>query len=78
MAKPALPDLPPNEDEKFWGDAEQYRIVPEATLSDGPHEFEHVMGHQAYCNHCGWGFELDIGDRVKNGHVYTKKNRLVI
>lgn len=78
VQKSNLPDLPGNEDNDFWGDAERYRVVPEATLSDGPHNFAHISRHQAYCGHCGWGFELDMGDKVVDGHVYTRKGRKVI
>lgn len=76
-AKPNLPDLPNNDDE-FWEGAEKYINKPEAVNSDGPHYFELVRGKEGYCGHCGWGFLLDKGDEVKEGHVYDGEGHLVI
>jgi hypothetical protein len=75
-SKVNLPDLPPSEDE-FW-DGDKHLCTPEAVNSDGPHYFEHVTGHEAYCGHCGWGFALDRGDHVRDGHVFNNEEQLVI
>ena len=73
-----LPDLPPNDDKEFWGDAEMYECTPQSVNSDGPHYFERVRGHEAYCGHCGWGFVLDRGDQVEGGHVFDRDKHIVI
>lgn len=77
--KVQLDDLPESVNE-FW-DGEKYRIElfePKVKFFDQPHYFERVRGHQAYCNHCSYGFELDPGDKIKEGHLYNKKGRKII
>lgn len=71
-----LPDLPESGDE-FW-DGEKNLSRPEAVNSDGPHYFEYSRGKEAYCGHCGWGFLLDKGDYINEGHVYSEDEHLVI
>jgi len=71
MDKTNLPDLPGTNDKKFWGDAECYLNTPSDVYSPGPHYFERVSGHSAQCKHCNWGFQLEPGDKVENGHVYS-------
>ncbi len=44
----------------------------------GKHYFIRIPGHQAQCNHCDWGFQLEWGDKIKDGHLYNKKGKLVI
>lgn len=73
-----LPDLPENSDAEFWGDAEKYIVNPKATNSEGPHYFNYDHANGAYCAHCGWGFLLDKGDSISEGHVYDVENHLVI
>ena len=74
-----LPDLPPSSDGDFWLEAEIHTgIVPEAVNQGGTHYFERISGHQAYCKHCNWGFQLDSGDKIVDGHLFDKKGKLVI
>jgi hypothetical protein len=72
-----LADLPPSDDE-FWEDADTHLNEPVSVNSEGPHYFDMVHGNEAYCAHCGWGFVLDRGDRVRDGHVYDRQEHLVI
>lgn len=72
-----LDDLPESND-KFWEYAE---IHTGLLIKDDPNEkhfFVRTSGRQAQCNLCDWGFELDPGDRIENGHLYNKKGKLVI
>ena len=74
-----LPNLPPSEDKDFWLEAEIHTgLLPEEVNKGGEHYFVRTTGRQAQCNHCGWGFELDPGDKVVDGHLYDKKGKLVI
>lgn len=75
--KTKLDDLPESND-KFWEHAE---IHTGLLVKDDPNEkhyFVRTSGRQAQCNLCDWGFELDPGDRIEEGHLYTKKGKLVI
>jgi hypothetical protein len=74
----SLDELPRSDDKDFWYEAEVNKVVPHSILADHGHYFKRVSGHQAYCDGCGWGFQLDWGDKVIDGHVYDKKGRLVI
>ena len=73
-----LDDLPESGN-KFWDYAEIHTgIVPHDWMQNHLHHFEKVTGHQAYCQGCGWGFELDPGDKIRDGHLYDNKGKLVI
>ena len=73
-----LGDLPESTNE-FWQDAEVHTgIIPHSVLGEHGHYFTRISGHQAYCEGCGWGFQLDPGDKIKDGHLYDKKGKLVI
>lgn len=74
-----LDSLPASSDKEFWGeDADiNTNLTPQITF-DQVHSFRRVSGHEAYCDHCGWGFALDPGDRIKDGHLYTGEGKLVI
>lgn len=84
-SKKRLDPLPEN-DSEYWKDAETHkaswqtkdeaRKEVKATLKD--HYFVRVSGHQAQCTHCNWGFQLDSGDRIKDGHLYNKEKKLII
>ena len=77
--KSRLDDLPRNDDKDFWGDAEIHgNLTPTPVVTDSGHYFVRVAGHQAQCTHCEWGFQLDPGDRVRDGHLYDKLGKLVI
>lgn len=79
-SKKSLDPLPPNDNKEFWGDAEMHgNIIPQkVAFFDQPHFFIRVTGHEAQCTHCDWGFALDPGDKVKEGHLYDKNGDLVI
>lgn len=78
MENTKLDDLPGSSDDKFWGGSDvRTGIVPQKMFDDD-HYFKRVSGHEGYCDHCGWGFALDPGDKIKDGHVYTREDLLVI
>jgi hypothetical protein len=60
----------------FWQTKEGAAKEVKSTLKD--HYFVRIPGHQAQCTHCSWGFQLDWGDKVKDGHLYNKEGELVI
>ena len=74
-----LENLPPNED-SFWEGAEVHgNLVPQEVASTKePHYFVRKTAREAQCTHCDWGFELDPGDKIKDGHLFDRKNNLVI
>jgi hypothetical protein len=77
--KASLDDLPSSNDTEFWAEADIHTgIVPHDELSETGHYFERVTGHQAQCRHCDWGFQLDTGDKIIDGHLYTKEGKFVI
>lgn len=76
--KVKLDDLPESANKDFWGDADIHICEPIYANTKGPHYFERISGHQAQCKHCDWGFYLDPGDIVKDGHVYGNDGSLVI
>lgn len=73
-----LEDLPESQDKDFWLEADVHTgITPHNEFQNHGHYFERIKGHQAQCS-CGWGFELDPGDQIKEGHLYDRSNKLVI
>ena len=75
----SLDDLPKSDDKEFWGDAEIHTgIVPHDILAKHGHYFVRISGHQAYCEGCGWGFQLEWGDEIIDGHLYNDKGELVL
>jgi hypothetical protein len=78
MDKVQLDDLPESSNKEFWGEAEINTNLTPQKMFDETHTFRRVSGHEAYCDHCGWGFALDPGDKIKDGHLYTKEEKLVI
>lgn len=75
--KQALDDLPPSEDKEFWAEADMHKVEPR-NMFDQTHFFIRVYGHQAQCTHCHWGFQLDPGDKVIEGHLFNVKNEKII
>lgn len=73
----SLDDLPASSDKKFWGDSDVRQSEPK-NMFDQKHYFKRVAGHQAQCEHCWWGFQLDPGDQIKEGHLYDRTGKLVI
>lgn len=72
-----LDDLPASDNKEFWGDADIHKAEPR-NMFDQKHYFERVAGHQAQCNHCFWGFELNAGDQIIDGHLFDKKGKKVL
>lgn len=77
--KQKLDDLPSSDNKKFWGDADIHtNLVPEPLHKDNNHYFVRLTGREAQCRHCDWGFALDPGDKIEDGHLYNRKGTLVI
>lgn len=73
-----LPSLPSNDNE-YWKDAEVHgNLVPKKISSDEGHRFEYTSAVTARCTHCDWGFQLDPGDKILDGHLYDKLGKLII
>lgn len=82
-----LDPLPESEDKEFWSEAETHSNLSwqskaeaqrEAEESRPKHYFIRSAGHEAKCTHCDWGFVLDPGDKIVDGHLYDKSGKLVI
>lgn len=74
-----LESLPASDDRDFWSEADIHtNIVPKVLFEDEPHYLVRISGHQAHCTHCNWGFELDPGDNIVDGHLYNDSGILVI
>lgn len=76
--KTNLDSLPDSSDKEFWGDADVHSNLTPQIVFDNKHYFVRKTGHEAECEHCGWGFALDPGDHVRDGHLYDKDDKLVI
>lgn len=74
-----LPPLPNSDDKEFWENADvNTNIVPQEAHKPTGHYFIRVTGRAAKCTHCDWGFDLDPGDQIKDGHLYRATGELVI
>lgn len=74
-----LDPLPGSDDREFWVEAEIHtNLVPHTELSEEGHFLVRVTGHEAQCMKCGWGFALDPGDKIVDGHLYDRRGKLVI
>lgn len=76
--KSKFEDFPPNDDLDFWGDSEVHGNLKPQRYFDDNHFFIRVSGRNAQCNDCTWGFALDVGDKVVDGHVYNKDGKIII
>lgn len=76
--KTNLPDLPDSKHD-FWqhSDININEVAPLHPREEG-HYFVRKSAILAQCEHCDWGFELDPGDQVIDGHLYTKEGKLVL
>jgi hypothetical protein len=78
-SKEKLESLPGSEDKDFWLEADIHTgITPHNEFANHGHYFERSSGRSAQCVGCGWGFELDPGDTVEDGHLYDSKGKLII
>jgi hypothetical protein len=72
-----LDNLPPSDD-KFWEGADVHtNIIPKNAFNQ-KHNFVRLSGHQAKCTHCQWGFQLDPGDYLVEGHLFDKTGKKVL
>lgn len=80
MDKQKLDDLPASSDKEFWAEADIHtNIVPEKVhFFEQAHEFKRISGREAQCIHCDWGFDLDPGDKIIDGHLYDKTGKKVL
>ena len=73
-----LDPLPPSNDD-YWKEADVHtNLIPEKVHKDEPHYFVRKTGRSAQCTHCDWGFDLDPGDRIEDGHLYDPNGKRVI
>lgn len=74
-----LPPLPPSSDKEFWEEADvNTNLTPQPAHTSDAHFFVRVTGRSAKCTHCDWGFDMDPGDKIKDGHLYDKSGKLVL
>jgi len=73
-----LDDLPASSDTEFWGDADIHTNIEPKNAFDQSHILVRVAGHQAQCTHCDWGFQLDPGDKIVDGHLFDRKGKKVL
>lgn len=76
--KQKLDDLPPSSDKEFWEDADVHTNLEPKNLFDQAHFFVRIPGHQAQCSHCAWGFQLDPGDKIVDGHLIDRDGKTVL
>lgn len=76
--KAQLDALPPSDDKEFWEGADVHKVEPKVMFLDQKHNFIRVAGHQAQCTHCDWGFQLEPGDKIIDGHLVDKTGKQVI
>lgn len=72
-----LAPLPESKNE-FWESAEVHTNLVPKQINQGDHYFKYTSAVTAQCTHCDWGFQLDPGDVIKNGHLFDKKGTLII
>jgi len=87
QSKANLDNLPESGDSDFWLDAEIHTGIKTTTQGEADkqvreekdkHYFVRTTGREAQCTHCDWGFELDPGDKIEDGHLYDKNGKLII
>jgi hypothetical protein len=76
--KQQLDDLPSSNNTKFWDKADIHTGITPTRMFDDNHTFVRVAGHQAQCTHCDWGFQLDPGDKIIDGHLIDKTGKKVL
>lgn len=76
--KDQLDALPASDDKEFWAEADIHTNIEPKNLFDQTHIFKRIAGHQAQCTHCDWGFQLDSGDKIIEGHLFDKTGKKVL
>ena len=75
--KQTLDDLPGSSD-KFWKGSDVHTGIVPVRMFDDVHNFVRIAGHQAQCTHCDWGFQLDPGDKIVDGHLFDREGKKVL
>lgn len=74
-----LDDLPSSNNTEFWAEADIHTgIEPKVHFLDQEHNFVRISGHQAQCTHCDWGFQLEGGDKIIDGHLFDRDGKKVL
>jgi len=76
--KQDLDALPASEDKEFWSEADIHTNIKPVPFFDQNHVLERIAGHQAQCTHCSWGFQLDPGDKIVDGHLVDRTGKQII
>jgi hypothetical protein len=78
MDKATLDSLPASDDKEFWDGADIHTNIKPERFFDQKHVLIRVAGHQAQCTHCDWGFQLDPGDKIVDGHLIDRTGKKVL
>jgi hypothetical protein len=78
MDKQQLDSLPSSDDKEFWAEADIHANLKPMNMFDEKHNFIRVPNHQAQCTHCDWGFQLDPGDKIVDGHLIDRSGKTVL
>lgn len=76
--KQDLDALPASEDKEFWSEADVHTNIRPVPFFDQAHVLIRIAGHQAQCTHCSWGFQLDPGDKIVDGHLIDRTGKQII
>lgn len=76
--KSDLDALPASDDKEFWSEADVHTNIKPVPFFDQAHVLKRVAGHQAQCTHCDWGFQLDPGDKIVDGHLIDRAGKKII
>lgn len=71
-----LDDLPASDDLEFWAEADIHTNIKPMAF-DHDHFLKRMTGHQAGCD-CGWGFQLEPGDKIIDGHLFDRTGKKVL
>lgn len=75
--KGRLDPLPASDDKYFTKYKADIHKVEDKKPPKCEHYFFYYRSGQVECRNCHTGFYLDIGDLLKDGHIY-RKNKLII
>lgn len=76
--KQLLDELPASDNNKFWEGADIHTNIKPVRFFDQQHVLIRKSGHQAQCTHCDWGFQLDPGDKIVDGHLFDRTGKKVL
>lgn len=69
-------NLPPSDD-PYWEHSDK-ETHPEPRDRECRHNFIHRTAQEVECLNCGIGFFLSPGWRVREGHIYSDKDKLAV